>query len=185
MSEILIRSASLADAPRLREIYRYYVEHTAVSFEYETPTLEAFEGRMTRTMARYPYLVAVLDGEIAGYAYAGAFVGRPAYAWSCELTIYLDPAMRRKGCGRALYNALETALREMGFTNLYACIGEPETPDEYLTHDSRDFHARMGFRTVGTFHNCGCKFGRWYHMIWMEKLIAPHATPPCPAPCGK
>lgn len=169
-----IRTARPEDAPRLLEIYAYYVEHTAISFEYETPTLPEFRERMAQVMTRYPYLVAEEDGTVQGYAYAHPFVGRAAYDWSCELTIYLDPDARRRGLGRALYTALEEALKAMGVLNLYACIGWPEEEDEYLSKNSARFHAHLGFSTVGTFHQCGCKFGRWYDMIWMEKQIGPH-----------
>ena len=58
--------------------------------------------------------------------------------------------------------------------NLYACIGVPEQDDEYLDHNSEQFHEHMGYRKVGTFHQCGYKFGRWYNMIWMEKMIGEH-----------
>ena len=171
MSHNLIRDAVLADAERLLEIYAYYVEHTAISFEYDVPTLAEFEARMRRTMADYPYLVVERDGRILGYAYAGAFVGRAAYRHSCELTIYLDPATRGGGLGRMLYAVLEERLRAMRIRNLYACIGWPDAPDEYLTRNSADFHAHLGFTKVGEFHLCGYKFGRYYSMIWMEKLI--------------
>lgn len=84
---VIIRDACISDAPRLLEIYSYYVQHTAISFEYTTPTQEEFCRRMRHIMSRYPYLVAEVDGTVQGYAYAGAFVGRAAYDWSCELTI--------------------------------------------------------------------------------------------------
>ena len=73
-----------------------------------------------------------------------------------------------------LYEALETELKKMGILNLYACIGYPETEDEYLTRNSAGFHAHLGYIKVGEFHKCGYKFGRWYHMIWMEKTIGEH-----------
>lgn len=171
---ITIRKATLDDAPHLLEIYRYYVEHTAISFEWETPSLEEFRGRMGRIMERYPYLVAVRNGCIQGYAYGNVFIARAAYDWCCELTIYLDRDARKCGVGRKLYEALEEELGNMGVLNLYACIGLPEEEDEYLTRNSADFHAHMGFRLAGQFHKCGYKFDRWYDMIWMEKIIAPH-----------
>lgn len=170
-----VRNATLADAKRLLEIYDYYVKNTAITFEYDTPSLEEFKQRMERTLARYPYLVAERDGAVRGYTYAGPFVGRAAYARSCETTIYLAPDARKTGLGRALYEALEARLRAMGILNLYACIGCPVAgDDEYLTTNSADFHAHMGFVRVGEFHKCGYKFGRWYHMIWMEKIIGEH-----------
>ena len=97
MQDITIRNASLADAPRILEIYAWYVEHTVITFEYDVPSLEEFEGRMRRTMQKYPYLVIERDGRVEGYAYAGPFVGRAAYDWACELTIYLDHDARKHG----------------------------------------------------------------------------------------
>ena len=179
MSSSLIRPAVQADAGRLLEIYEWYVKNTAVTFEYDTPSLDEFRARMARTAAKYPYLVIEDGGVLLGYAYAGPFVGRAAYDWSCEMTVYLDHDARRRGFGRALYDAIQERLARMGVRNLYACIGEPPAEeDPYLTHDSARFHARMGFREVGRFHLCGCKFGRWYDMIWMEKLIGGHDGPP-------
>ena len=174
----MIRDARLSDAGRLLEIYAWYVAHTAVSFEYEAPTLEAFRGRMERTMARYPWLVAEEDGRLVGYAYAGPFYGRAAYQWSCETTVYLDREARGRGVGRALYEALEAALRPMGVRNLYACIAWTDIEDETLTQDSPRFHARMGYAEVGRFRRCASKFGRWYDMIWMEKVIGDHGPEP-------
>lgn len=171
---ITIRNAATADAARLVEIYDYYVKNTAITFEYETPSIERFKERMLSTMAHYPYLVIQKDDVIQGYAYAGPFIERAAYDWSCEMTIYLDHRARKNGLGRKLYEALEMALQEMGILNLYACIGYPEADDEYLTTNSADFHAHLGFVKVGRFHKCGYKFGCWYDMIWMEKIIGEH-----------
>ena len=174
MSDITIRNAALADAPRILEIYAYYVEHTVITFEYDVPSLAEFEGRMRDIMKKYPYLVIERDGRIEGYAYAHAFVGRAAYDWAAELTIYLDHDARRGGMGRILYEALADRLKAMGVLNLYACIGYPQVEDEYLTKNSAQFHEHLGFTLAGTFHNCGYKFGRWYDMIWMEKIIGEH-----------
>ena len=145
MQDITIRNASLADAPRILEIYAWYVEHTVITFEYDVPSLEEFEGRMRRTMQKYPYLVIERDGRVEGYTYAGPFVGRAAYDWACELTIYLDHDARKHGMGRALYEALADRLQAMGILNLYACIGYPQAEDEYLTRNSARFHEHLGF----------------------------------------
>lgn len=169
-----VRDAVIEDAKRILEIYDYYVKNTAITFEYNTPSIEEFKERMKRTMSRYPYLVITKDNIIQGYAYANAFVGRAAYDWSCEVTVYLDHNAKKNGMGRKIYEVLEAKLQKMGILNLYACIGYPKAEDEYLTTNSADFHAHMGFVKVGEFHNCGYKFGRWYHMIWMEKIIGEH-----------
>lgn len=177
---VTVRNAEMDDAERILEIYDYYVKNTAITFEYETPSLDEFKGRMKKTMQRYPYLVIVKDDRIEGYAYAGAFVGRAAYGWSCEMTVYIDHNAQKCGLGRVIYEALENALHDMGILNLYACIGYPEKDDEYLTTNSADFHAHLGFEKVGEFHKCGYKFGRWYSMIWMEKIIGEHGDNQAP-----
>ena len=174
MDDIIIRQAVLDDANRILDIYSYYVENTAISFEYDTPSVAEFQTRMENIMKRYPYLVAEREGKIIGYVYAGAFIGRAAYKWSCEVTIYVDKSDRKQGLGRRLYECLENRLRDMGILNMYACIGYPEVEDEYLTKNSAEFHIHMGFSKVGEFHKCGYKFGRWYDMIWMEKIIGEH-----------
>ncbi|MCR5656165.1 MAG: GNAT family N-acetyltransferase [Butyrivibrio sp.] len=166
-----VRNAKIEDATRLVEIYDYYVKNTAITFEWETPSVSEFEGRMKNTMKFYPYLVIEDEGRVLGYAYAGAFKGRRAYDWACEMTIYLDHDAKKKGLGRQLYEALESALKNMGIINLYACIGAPEIPDEYLTNNSIEFHSHLGYELVGTFHKCGYKFNRWYNMVWMEKVV--------------
>lgn len=176
MDNVTVRDAEIRDAERILSIYAYYVKNTAISFEYDVPTLPEFQERMKKTMKKYPYPVVEKDGAIQGYAYAGPFVGRAAYDWSCELTIYLDPASKKCGLGRKLYEVLEEKLRGMGILNLYACIGYPEVEDEYLSRNSAEFHAHMGFSKAGEFKLCGYKFGRWYHMIWMEKIIGEHVS---------
>ena len=183
MSTITVRDAKIEDAARILEIYAYYVEHTVISFEWDVPSLEEFENRMRDIMKKYPYLVIERDGKIEGYAYAHPFVGRAAYDWSSELTVYLDHDARKGGLGRRLYEELADRLKKMGILNLYACIGYPQVEDEYLTKNSAEFHAHLGFELVGTFHNCGYKFDRWYDMVWMEKIIGePHAGQPAVKP---
>ena len=170
----MIRAASLRDADRLLEIYGWYVENTAVSFEYVPPSTEEFRKRISRVQEKYPWLVLEEDGGIRGYAYAAAFHSRAGFSRCCEVSIYLDRDARGRGYGRKLYEALESELKGMGILNLYACIADPVTEDEYLTHASERFHRRLGFITAGIFHRCGYKFGRWYNMIWMEKIIGIH-----------
>ena len=171
---MVIRAATREDAGSLLKIYSYYVENTAISFEYVAPSLDEFSKRISSTLEKYPYIVLEDDGLIRGYAYAGEFHSRAAYAHCCEVTIYLDHDLKGNGYGKALYEALEKALKKMGIINLYACIADPEVEDEYLTKNSECFHQHMGYTKVGEFHKCGYKFGRWYNMIWMEKMIGEH-----------
>ena len=168
---MIIRDVKLSDAKRLLDIYSYYVEHTAISFEIETPTLEEFENRIITKSAKFPYLVVEDEGTVMGYVYASPFIPRAAYDHCCELSIYLDKDSRKKGYGRALYEAIESRLKDMGILNLYTCIGDPIVEDEYLNSNSEEFHSHMGYERIGLFHKCGRKFDRWYNMIWMEKFI--------------
>ena len=178
MAEPVIRRATLADAEKLREIYAYYVRNTAITFEYDVPSEEEFRERIRKTLLKYPYLVLEQGNTLLGYSYAGPFVGRAAFSWSSEVTVYLAKKVQKKGYGKRLYQALEAELKNIGIRNLYACIAYPNEEDEYLTKNSAQFHSCMGYRQVGMFHNCGYKFKRWYSMIWMEKIIGNHNDNP-------
>ena len=171
---ISVRIASPDDAAKILSIYAPYVRNTVITFEYEVPSLEEFTERIKKTLKKYPYLVAEVQGEILGYAYTGPFVGRAAYAWAAETTIYIREDCKKMGLGKRLYKVLEEISRAQNILNLNACIGYPEIEDEYLTKNSVQFHAHLGYRMVGEFHQCGYKFNRWYNMVWMEKIIGPH-----------
>ncbi len=171
-----IEKVTMEDAEELLEIYAPYVRDTAISFEYEIPSLEEFKERIHHISSKFPYIKAVEDGRILGYAYAGEFKGREAYNWSVETTIYLREDARGKGVGRVLYTALEESLKSMGILNMNACIAFPNQEDAHLGKDSYYFHKKMGFELVGTFHNSGYKFHTWYDMIWMEKMIGVHKS---------
>lgn len=174
IDDISIRSANPEDAKELLKIYAYYVTDTAISFETEVPSEEEFKLRIEEVLKSYPYIVACKDDEILGYAYLHSFVGRKAYELSAETTIYLNPDKKKMGIGKKLYSVLEDIAKAQNITNLYSCIGYVDKEDEYLNNNSVQFHEHIGFRMVGKFENCGHKFGRWYHMVWMEKIIGEH-----------
>lgn len=178
MEDIIIRPAVLTDAAAFAAIYRPYVENTAVSFEYVPPDALEFQRRMTSTLEKYPYLAAERDGEILGYAYSSPLGERPAYGWAAENSVYVRQDIRRRGVGAALYAALEKLLTAQGAVAAYACIACTDDPDEYLSGDSVAFHKRLGYVPVGRFHGCGCKFDRWYDIMWMEKQLAARRSPP-------
>lgn len=177
-NQMKIRSASVRDAQSLLKIYAPYVENTAITFEYEVPSIEEFAGRVRQVQKRYPFLVAEAGGDILGYAYAWAFKERAAYDWAVETTVYVKNGKKRQGVGGRLYQALEYILKMQGILNLNACIADAPKEDEYLTKDSVIFHQKLGYRPVGTFQKCGYKFGRWYDMVWMEKHLGKHAENP-------
>ena len=174
IDDISIRSANPEDAKELLKIYAYYVTDTAISFETEVPSEEEFKLRIEEVLKSYPFIVACKDDEILGYAYLHSFVGRKAYELSAETTIYLNPDKKKMGIGKKLYSVLEDIAKTQNITNLYSCIGYVDKEDEYLNNNSVQFHEHIGFRIVGKFENCGHKFGRWYHMVWMEKIIGEH-----------
>lgn len=171
-----IRIATEDDAPFLVAIYAPYVRETAVTFEYEVPDEDEFRSRIRATLEKYPYFVCELEGKIAGYAYAGAFKERAAYSWSAETSLYVDKSFRRAGIGSALLEKLESTLFRQNVLNANACIAQTDRNDEYLTDASILFHKKKGYRMAGKFSLCGYKFGRWYNMVWMEKMLGEHKS---------
>lgn len=169
-----IRTVMESDAPELLKIYAPYVMETAISFEYEVPSVDEFTGRIRNILKGYPYIVIEEDGKIIGYAYASAFKTREAYKYSVETTIYMDRGSRGKGYGRILYTELENRLRNQGILNANACIAYAREDNTNLDNTSMHFHEKLGYSLAGRFHNCGYKFGQFYDMIWMEKMLGEH-----------
>ena len=168
---VSIREVQISDAPRLSEIYSYYVQNTAVSFEYEAPTQEEFVKRIMYTTEKYPYLVCVDDGIVVGYAYAGSYSARQAYDWTVTTSIYVDKDYRRKGIGTLLYDELEKRLKDQGIVNLLAGVASCDAEDEYLTHGSSKFHICKGYTQVAHMNAVGKKFNRWYDLLWYQKRL--------------
>ena len=176
--DIIIKTVNESDADELLKIYAPYVQNTAITFEYNVPGIAEFKSRIMNTLKKYPYLKAVRDGEIIGYAYLGEFKERDAYIHSPETSIYVKQKERRSGAGRAMYEAIEKTAKMQNILNLNACIGVPRIEDEHLTLDSVKFHEKMGYTLVGKFNFSGYKFGTWYDMIWMEKMLGEHTNSP-------
>ena len=177
-TRVTLRFAIPADAEALVAIYAPYILKTAITYEYEIPSTAEFAHRIETYSAKYPYLVAELDGTPVGYAYACPLGSRPAFDWAVETAIYVREDCKGLGIGKALYEKLETILRSMGIRTMTAAVASVEHDDPYLTNASIAFHLRMGFTPVGTFHNAGCKFGRWYDLTWLEKAIGMYDTQP-------
>lgn len=165
MSEPLhIRPATEADAPALLEIYRPFVESTAVSFELVAPTVEQFAARIRKSLTGWEWLVAERDGQILGYAYGSMHRERPGYRWSVEVSAYVDPSHHREGIGRALYLRLFEILTDQGFCNAYAGITLPNAGSIAL-------HRSVGFDPIGIFKSVGWKFGRWHDVAWFQRAL--------------
>ena len=166
-----IRMAKLTDVPRILEIYSYYVENTAISFEYDVPSLEAFTQRFLGITAEFPWLVWEENGAVLGYAYGSRPFERAAYQWCAEASIYLCKDACGKGIGKKLYAHLERLLQAQGYRKVYAII---TTANEA----SVAFHQAAGYRHTATMPDCGYKFGKWHGTVWMEKELNTWDTPP-------
>jgi L-amino acid N-acyltransferase YncA len=164
MTEIAIRPAALADIPAITRIYAHAVKHGTASFELEPPD----EAEMTRRMQAlldggFPYIVAENGSELAGYAYAGPYRTRPAYRFTVEDSIYVDPNAHRRGIGRVLLARLIEESERRGFRQMLAVIGDSANAP------SIEVHRAAGFRMVGNFENVGFKFGRWLDSVLMQR----------------
>ena len=150
-SGIRIREAAVDDAARLLEIYAFYVEKTAITFEYDVPSLEEFRGRIAHIKERYPYLVIERNGVIEGYAYAGVFKDRAAYDRSCEMTIYLEEALRgTRGSAEGAGNAESVRLHRIsGCAGRVSGLQQRAVPRTSGIQNGRHFPpVRIQIRTV-------------------------------------
>jgi phosphinothricin acetyltransferase len=163
---LTLRAANAADLPAITAIYAHAVAHGTASFELDPPDLAEMDRRMRELVdGGYPYLVAEADGRLAGSAYAGPYRPRPAYRFSVEDSVYIDPQMHRRGVGRALLYRLVLESEARGFRQMIAIIGDSAQAS------SIELHRAAGFRTVGTIENVGYKFGRWLDSVVMQRAL--------------
>jgi phosphinothricin acetyltransferase len=169
-----LRSATLADIPSIRQLYALEVREGVASYEYEAPDETEMARRMRELIAAgFPYLIAQLDGVFAGYAYASAYRGRLGYRWTVEDTVYVAPAARGHGVGRALLSRLIGDCEALGFRQMIAVIGDTGNGA------SAALHQQLGFRTVGVFSGMGRKHGRWLDNVQMQRALGSgNETPP-------
>lgn len=165
-----IRDARRSDVPAMLAIYAPFVEHTAVSFEYEVPTEAEFARRLEEHQAAFPWLVCEENGRVMGYAYAGRAFERAAYGWNAEISCYLAPELRGRGVGRRLYARIEEILTRLGYYKLFAVVTSANAP-------SVAFHRALGFRDAACFRNVGYKQGGWYDVLWLEKTLCDRPEP--------
>lgn len=173
----IIQMARPDDASEMLSIYTPIVEKTAISFELTPPDLAEFTQRVEKTLDQYPWLVCVIDGYIAGYAYASAHRSRGAYGWSAEASVYVSPDYRGRGAARGLYHTLFECLTLQGYHNVYAGLMVPNPPSEAL-------HQALGFTYVGVFQRIGYKFGRWHDVAWYHLRLQPDANGLPKSPCS-
>ena len=161
-----IRAAEAGDLVAMTTLYNYYVDHTAITFDTAAFTPEARKPWFSQFSEQGPYrlFVAESDGQLAGYASSTKHRAKPAYDTSVEMTVYLDQRFAGLGIGRNLYEALFSVLSGEDIRSAFAGVALPNDA-------SIAFHEAMGFAKIGTFHEVGRKFGRYYDVMWFEKRI--------------
>lgn len=171
--QILVREAREADMPGIQEIYGHHVRNGLASFEEAAPDLDELRRRRADLIERgLPYLVAELDGRLAGFAYAGPYRTRSAYRYTVEDSVYVDHRALRRGVGRALLGVLIERCTALGYRQMVAVIGDSGNDS------SVGAHAAMGFREVGRLPAIGFKLGQWVDSVLMQRPLGPGATAP-------
>lgn len=165
--EFSIRLITENDADQVLEIYKPFVLHSSITFEYNPPSPEEFLQRIKIAIAQYPWLVCLYGNKIIGYSYAGIHRYRSAYQWSCESTVYLLPEFHRMGIARILYETLFSLLRIHGYFNVYAGVSLPN-------EKSVGFHQSIGFKEIGIYEKVGYKFGEWHDVEWFQFQLQEH-----------
>ncbi|HEX5211774.1 MAG TPA: GNAT family N-acetyltransferase [Pseudolabrys sp.] len=163
MSSVSLRPARPTDIPAITRIYAHAVQHGTASFELEPPD----ESEMTRRMkaildGNFPYIIAELDGTVAGYAYASLYRTRPAYRFTVENSVYVAPEMHRRGIGKVLLEKLIEECTTRGFRLMVAVIGDSRQVASIGVHEA------CGFTHAGMIPNIGYKFGRWLDTVLMH-----------------
>ena len=166
-----IRPAVAADLSAITEIYGHAVRHGTATFELIPPDLAEMTRRFGALMdGGFPYLVAALEGRVVGYAYAGAYRPRPAYRFTVENSVYLEPAIHRRGIGLQLLQQLIVESGSRGYRQMIAVIGDSANAG------SIGVHTRCGFQMIGTHPNVGFKFGRWLDTVMMQLPLGDGAS---------
>jgi phosphinothricin acetyltransferase len=164
----VIRDARDGDLPAIQEIYAHHVMHGLASFEESAPTAEELRKRREAVLAlKLPYLVAEIDGRIAGYAYASPYRARSAYRHSLEDSVYVRDGEGGKGVGAALLAAIIERCEQGPWRQMIAVIGDSQNLA------SIGLHRKLGFRVVGTLEAVGFKFGRWVDSVLMQRPLGP------------
>ncbi|MES2781580.1 MAG: N-acetyltransferase family protein [Pseudomonadota bacterium] len=162
VTDLILRTARATDADAIARIYAHHVKHGTASFDAVPRTPEQTDHKIADILSKgWPFLVAERDGTIMGYAYVTAFRDRPAYGFTCEDSIYVDPAHVGQGVGVQLMRALMKQAAECGFRQMIAVIGGGAPASVAL-------HNKMGFTHAGRMRNVGRKFGRWLDSVYMQ-----------------
>ena len=172
--QIKVRTALQTDIGAIQGIYSHYVLNGLASFEITPPDESEMLARWRLIKdSSHPYLVAELEGAVAGYAYASTFRKRPAYKSTLENAVYVSHEHLGKGIGVNLLNKLIEECTNLGFRQLVAVIGDSNN------HPSLSLHAKCGFEKVGLLPSTGFKHGQWIDTVLMQRSIGDgDKTPP-------
>jgi phosphinothricin acetyltransferase len=172
---LALRAPRPTDFPAIAALTNSFIRDTAVHFGSADVTAAELEAQCMAVAGgvRYAWLVAERDGAFAGYAKAGPWRTRAAYAWTAETTIYLLPDARGSGLGRALYGRLLEILTEQGFRSAIGGITLPNPASVRL-------HEALGFEACGVVRDAGCKFGRWHDVGFWQRRLRTDAEPGLP-----
>ena len=166
MSTLEIRPTAPADLPAITAIYEHAVLHGTATFELIPPDLAEMTRRYRAlTDGGFPYFVASLGGTVIGYAYAGPYRPRPAYRFTVENSVYLQPTIHRRGIGLQLMRQLICECEARGYRQMIAVIGDSANAG------SIGVHSRTGFQMIGTHPHVGFKFGRWLDTVMMQLAL--------------
>ena len=160
---MIVRPATMFDAPAIAAIYGHHVVHGAGTFEEEPPSPTDIAARMKAVQDRgYPWVVVEDEGSLVAYAYAGPYHHRSAYRFTAEDSVYVADDARGKGYGRAALAAVISACEAMGHRRLVAVIGDSQN------EGSIALHRALGFTFCGTLPAVGFKAGQWLDVVFME-----------------
>ena len=168
-----LRDATVHDIPAIQAIYAHHVLHGLASFEEVPPDTDEMRSRFEAVRAAgKPYIVAEVEGSIAGYGYASSYRARTAYRFTLENSIYVDERMRGRGVGIALLEALVARCRGGPWRQMLAVIGDSANTA------SIGLHRKAGFREAGVLKHVGYKHGRWVDSVLMQLELSPEDPAP-------
>ncbi|MHC5904383.1 GNAT family N-acetyltransferase [Streptomyces sp. S6] len=167
-AEVQVRPGIEGDLDSLTELYNHYVHETPITFDTAVFTAEERRPWLLSHPEDGPYRLMVATDtdsqEILGYATSSPYRPKAAYSTSVEVTVYVAPGAGGRGVGTLLYKALFEALADEDVHRAYAGIAQPNEASTRL-------HERFGFQHIGTYHEVGRKFGRYWDVAWYEKEL--------------
>lgn len=163
---VSLRAATLDDIDNMTRIYAHHVRYGTGSFEEVPPDAQDMQARwQMRESDSYPTLIAEIDDQVAGYAYAGNYKPRSAYRFTVEDSIYVDPDHTGQGVGKALLQGLIDICNRAGYQQMMAVIGDSANRSSIRLHES------CGFQLIGTATGLGFKHGKWLDVVYMQRKL--------------